>query len=139
MKEYLDKIVSNGRKEDMDCLSEMFVDLMYKIKDYDHSMFDKYKTKIVGMAYNYTINSELAMDIVKDMRPLGEYWSMDTIKSVVGDVQNLPEIYVVMNSLVNDYKDVINPDEVDTYVKMTNAWINDVDAPDKKVWKYFVR
>lgn len=28
--------------------------------------------------------------------------------------------------------------EVDTYVKMTNAWLNDVDAKEHKVWKYFV-
>ena len=43
-----------------------------------------------------------------------------------------------MNSLVNDYGDIISPDEVDKYVKMTNAWINDVDAKPNKVWNYFV-
>ena len=42
MKEYIDKIVANGKQEDMDCLSDMFVDLLYHLKDTNH---DEYKKK----------------------------------------------------------------------------------------------
>lgn len=91
------------------------------------------------MAYNYTINNELAHDIVDNMKPLGEYWSKEQIINVIGDVPNIDGIYVVMNSLANDYKDVISLDDVDTYVKMTNAWINDIDGHENKVWWYFVK
>ena len=73
------------------------------------------------------------------MRPKGEYWSLDTVKSVVGDVPNIDSIYVVMNSLVNDYGDIISPEDVDTYVELTGAWINDIDGHDNKVWWYFVK
>ena len=139
MKEYLDMIVNNGKKEDMECLGDMLIDLMYKIKDCDYDLFTKYKNKIIGMAYNYTINEELAHDIVENMKPLGEYWDMDAIKSAVGDVSNLPEVYVVMNSLVNDYKDIISTEDVSKYIAMTNAWLNDVDGHKNKVWWYFVK
>lgn len=139
MKEYLDKIVANGKKEDMDCLGDILIDSMYHIKDCDHEAYEEYKTKIIGMAYNYTINDELARDIVNGMRPVGEYWDMAAIKNVVGDIPNLPEVYVVMNSLVNDYKDIIPTEDVDTYVRMTNAWLNDVDGHKNKAWWYFVK
>lgn len=138
MKEYLKRIVDNGKQEDMECLGNMMIEMLYHLKDCGHNVYMKYKNKIIGMAYDYKINEELAHDIVSDMKPLGELWSMDTIKSVVGEQHNLPDIYVVMNSLANDYKDVISTDDVETYVKMTTAWLNDIDAKPNKIWKYFV-
>ena len=139
MKEYIMKIVENGKKEDMDCLGYILVDLLYELEETNREEYNKYKNKIIGMAYNYTINDELGHDIVEDMKPLGEYWSMDTVRSVVGDIPNLPETYVVMNSLVNDYREVISPDEAETYVKMAEAWIHDVDGHKNKAWWYFVK
>ena len=95
MKEYIDKIVKNGKQEDMDCLSNILVDSLYKIKEYDYNDFKKYKNKIKGMAYNYQIDEELAKEIVEDMKPLGEYWSMETVASVIGNDTHrfIPEVY----------------------------------------------
>lgn len=91
------------------------------------------------MAYNYKVNDELAHDIVKDMKPLGEYWTKEQIIGVVGNISDIDSVYLVMNSLANDYKDVISLDDVDAYVKMTDAWINDIDGHENKVWWYFVK
>ena len=139
MKEYINKIVQLGKPEDMDCLSDIMVDLLYGLKETDKEEYKKYKMKIKGMAYDYTIDDELAKEIVEDMKPLGQYWDMDTIKiAIEPDTHRLIDMYVVMNSLVNDYKDVVNPEEVDTYIKMAHAWIDDIDAKDNKMWKYFM-
>ena len=138
MKEYLQMIVNNGKKQDMECLSDILIELMYELKESNHYEYEEYKRKIIGMAYDYKINGELAYDIVIDMKPRGEYWDKDTIISVVGNQPNINDIYVVMNSLANDYGDVIPLEDVETYVKMTNAWLNDVDAKKDKVWWYFV-
>ena len=140
MKEYIDKIVKNGKQEDMDCLSNILVDSLYKIKEYNYNDFKKYKNKIKGMAYNYQIDEELAKEIVEDMKPLGEYWSMETVASVIGnDNHRLCDMYVVMNSLVNDYQNVVSPDDAETYIKMAHAWLDDVDGKENKVWWYFVK
>jgi Glu-tRNA(Gln) amidotransferase subunit E-like FAD-binding protein len=140
MKEYLEKIVSNGKKEDMDCLGEILIDSLYNLKENDYSKFAKYKAKIKGMAYNYQLDRELAQEIVEDMKPLGEYWNIETVSSVIGNTPHkLENMYVVMNSLANDYKDVINLDDAETYVKMANAWLSDVDGRENKVWWYFVK
>ena len=140
MKEYINRIVANNKQEDMDCLSDILVDTLYEIKENNYDEFRKYKIKIKGMAYNYQIDEELAEEIVEDMKPFGEYWNMETIQSVIGnDTHRLCDMYVVMNSLVNDYQGVINPDEVDIYIKMAHAWIDDVDGKENKIWWYFVK
>lgn len=140
MKEYIEKIVANGNQEDMECLSDILTNLLCQLKESNYDEFKKYKNKIKGMAYNYEIDEELAKEIVEDMKPLGEYWSMETIASVIGnDNHRLCDMYVVMNSLVNDYQNVVNPDDVETYIKMAHAWLDDVDGKDNKVWWYFVK
>lgn len=140
MKEYINKIVMNGKQEDMDCLSDMLVDLLYELKETDFNKFKMYKTKLKGMAYDYKIDKELAKDIVEDMKPLGEYWNMETVYSVIGnDMHRLEDMYVVMNSLVNDYGTIISGDDAETYVKMAHLWLDDVDGKQNKIWWYFVK
>ena len=140
MKEYLKMIVDIGKPEDMDCLGDILVDSLYEMKEYDHMKYKKYKNKIKGMAYDYKVDKELAHEIVEDMKPLGEYWDMETVVSVIGnDTHRLEDMYVVMNSLVNDYQKVVNPEEATTYVEMAHAWLDDVDAHENKVWWYFMK
>lgn len=140
MKEYLQMIVNNGKQEDMDCLGDILIDALYEMKESNYEKFKKYKNKIKGMAYSYKVDKELAKEIVEDMKPLGEYWSMETIASViVGDSHRLEDMYVVMNSLANDYQRVVSLDDTDTYIKMAQAWLDDVDAHENKVWWYFVK
>lgn len=140
MKEYINKIVENGKQEDMDCLSDIMVDLLYGLKETNEEEYKKYKMKIKGMAYDYTLDDELAKEIVMDMKPLGEYWDMGTIKAAIEpDQHKLLDMYVVMNSLANDYSNVINTEDVDTYIKMAHSWIDDIDGRNNKIWWYFVK
>ena len=44
-----------------------------------------------------------------------------------------------MNSMANDYGEIISTEDVDTYVKLSEAFINDEDAVEHKVWKYFTK
>ena len=124
----------------MEELGDIFSDVMSELKEYNKEDYMEYKHKLCGMAYNYQIDEYMAHEIVEDMKPFGEYWNMETIQSVIGnDTHRLCDMYVVMNSLVNDYQGVINPDEVDIYIKMAHAWIDDVDGKENKIWWYFVK
>jgi len=139
IKKYIQMIVDNGKREDMECLSDMLSDVIYIMKDEHYDMYRKYKNKLKGMAYNYQIDKELAKEIVEDMKPLGEYWSMETVFNAIGnDNHRIEDMYVVMNSLVNDYNMTISPDDVETYIKMAHNWIDDIDGKENKIWKYFV-
>ena len=140
MKEYLKMIINNGKQEDMDCLGDIMIDALYELKESNYEKFKKYKNKIKGMAYDYKVDKELAKEIVEDMKPLGEYWDMETIASVIlNDTHRLEDMYIVMNSLVNDYQNVVKTDDVETYIKMAHAWLDDVDGHNNKVWWYFVK
>lgn len=138
---YIDMIVANGKQEDMDCLGDMLEDLIYDMKEAHPDIYKKHKMKLFGMAYNHKFNEELAHEIVEDMKPLGEYWNYETIQNVKMQygLNNIDanDLYIVMNSLANDYNEVINLDDVETYVKMAKAFIKDEDATSHKVWKYF--
>lgn len=139
IKKYVDMIIRIGNQEDMEKLEEIFEETMCDLKEYDYSKFKKYKTKLMGMAYSYKIDEEMAKEIVEDMKPLGEYWSMETIRNAIpNDQHRIEDMYVVMNSLANDYKDIISTEEAETYIKMAHAWIDDIDAKENKIWKYFV-
>ena len=61
----------------------------------------------------------------------------NSIKSQYGINADDYDFYIVINSLVNDYYNIISKDDVEIYVKMANAFINDEDAKKDKVWTYF--
>ena len=42
MKDYIDKIVKNGKQEDMDCLEDILIDSLYSIKENDYRKFKEY-------------------------------------------------------------------------------------------------
>lgn len=140
IKEYIAKIIVNGKKEDMEELSEMLDEAIIKVKEREPECYKKYKMKLMGMAYGYKFDKEIAEDIVDKMKPLGEVWDINTTtiaKNKYSVVANDSDFYIVMNSLVNDYGDIIDKDDVETYVRMASAFINDPDAIKNKVWKYF--
>lgn len=140
IKKYIEMIVNNGKQEDMDCLSDMLNDVIYSMKETHYEKYKKYKNKLYGMAYNYTINKEMAEEIVENMKPYGELWDMETIRSVINNNNyRLEDMYVVMNSLYNDYGNIIDKENVDTYINMAHAWLDDVDAKEHKVWWYFIK
>lgn len=140
IKEYIEKIVENGKTEDMKELSDMLDEAIIKVKLTEPECYKKYKLKLMGMAYGYKFDYDMAEEIVDDMKPLGEYWDMETTTKVRKDYNldvNDCDFYIVMNSLVNDYYKIIDKDDVETYVKMANAFINDEDAVKNKVWIYY--
>lgn len=140
MIDYIDRIVANGKQEDMECLSEMLVELLEDVKETKPVIYKKYKTKLKGMAYDYKVDRELAQEIVQEMRPIGQYWTIEEIATAIGnDMHSVEEMYVVMNSLVNDYKDILGVENPEIYIKMAHAWLDDVDAKEHKFWNYFVK
>lgn len=142
IREYIEKIVENGKYEDMKELSEMLDDLILKIKETEPKCYKKYKLKLMGMAYDYKFNEEMANEIVHNMKPLGEYWDYETISKVRKEYNidiNEYDFYIVMNSLVNDYYKVIDKEDIETYVKLALAFINDDDAVKDKIWVYYTK
>ena len=69
IEEYIERIVDNGKIEDMQELSEMLEDTMEIIKDYDEKCYKEFEMKLYKMAYGNHLNKSMAQDIVNKMRP----------------------------------------------------------------------
>ena len=92
----------------------------------------------------YSISKEDAESIVKNMRPHGQSWSYEQVKSYVeskGIMDNFINWYLVMNMVYNDYfetaKKYGHHNDVEFYYCLANNFINDPDAKPLKVEKYF--
>ena len=137
MKKYIERIVLSGKKEDMDCLEDILLDSLCELKETNPEKYHKFKIKIIGMAHNFKIDKDLANEIVNDMKPKGKYWTEEQVFQLIGNQSY--DMYVVMNSLANDYGEIIPLDDTDMYIELADAWIKDVDAAENKTWWYFVR
>ena len=102
IEEYIERIVDNGKIEDMQTLSELLEDTMEIIKDYDEKCYKDFEMKLYKMAYGSHLNKSMAEEIVNNMRPFGEKFSLEQSREIQDryNVNNIDliEFYVVLNS-----------------------------------------
>ena len=142
IEEYIEKIVDNGKIEDMEELSDMLEDTMEIIKDYDEKCYKDFEMKLYKMAYGNHLNKSMAEDIVNKMRPFGKHWDYEETKNLqeqrgINDIDPI-EFFVVINSAYNDYKDIFSED-IEGYIRFTIDFIKDEDAKEGKVFAYFTQ
>lgn len=140
IEEYIEKIVDNGKIEDMQELSDMLEDTMEIIKDYDKECYKDFEMKLYKMAYGNHLNKSMAEDIVNKMRPFGKHWDYEETKNLqeqrgINDIDPI-EFFVVINSAYNDYKDIFSED-IEGYIRFTIDFIKDEDAKKDKVFLYY--
>ena len=139
IEEIIEKIVDNGRVEDMRELSDILEDTIETLKEYYPEEYKKYEKKLYEMAYGCVLNKDMAHEIVSKMRPYGEKWRMEETSNIqrnYGLNFRDPDFYVVINSAYNDYNDLFG-DDIEKYVRFTNDFINDEDAKSDKVYIYY--
>ena len=141
IEEYIEKIVDNGKIEDMQELSNMLEDTMEIIKDYDKECYKDFEMKLYKMAYGSHLNKSMAQDIVNKMRPFGERFNYEETRKLqeqrgINDIDPI-EFFVVINSAYNDYKDIFSED-IEGYIRFTIDFIKDEDAKPNKVFNYFM-
>jgi hypothetical protein len=141
IEEYIERIVDNGKIEDMETLSDLLEDTLEIIKDYDKECYKEMEMKLYKMAYGSHLNKSMAQDIVNKMRPYGMRWNIEETESMQKQrgLEDIPkaDFFVVINSAYNDYKDIFGED-LEGYIRFTIDFIKDEDAKEGKVFKYFV-
>lgn len=141
IEDYIEKIVYNGKQEDMERLSEILDDTLERIKEYDEKYYKEYAVELYKMAYGNHLNREIAEEIVKEMRPAGMRWSYEETRNLQNQrgLNDVPEadFFTVINSAYNDYKNIFGED-VESYVRFTLDFIEDEDAKPDKVIEYYL-
>ena len=138
-KEMLVKIIDKGNIEDMYKLNDMLDDLICDLKEQKPKLYKEYKKELYELAYGNIILENKAIEIVEHMKPYGEHYNMNDAKEIKDDYSikhNISDVYLVVNSLYNDYHDLLE-DNDEMYAKMTKLWLNDTDSVEDKVYIYF--
>lgn len=140
IEEIIEKIVDNGRVEDMETLSDILEDLMELIERYDPDCYKEYEMQLYKMAFGNVLDKKMAEEIVNKMQPYGEKWSINETKRVQNEfgLSNISEVdfYTVLNAMYNDYNNIFG-ENVEMYVRLAEDFINDQDAKRDKVFLYF--
>lgn len=139
IKQMLAKIIDKGNIEDMYKLNDMMDELICDLKEQKPRLYKEYKRELYEIAYGNVILEDKAKEIVENMKPYGEYYNLDDAKKIKDSYSikhSVSDVYLVVNSLYNDYHDLFN-DNDDMYAKMTELWLNDADSIDDKVYEYF--
>lgn len=140
IKEYIRKIVDDGNIEEMYNLSDILDEVTHVVKQFDENLYKKYKMELYKMAYGDVLNEEMAKEIVSNMRPYGEKFSIEQSREIQDrfGMNNIREwdFYTVLNMSFNDYRDLFN-DDIEMYAMFTRDFIEDEDGKPGKVFKYF--
>lgn len=140
IKEMLKKIVEKGNIEDIYKLNEMLDNLICDLKEQKPKLYKEYKKELYELAYGNVILEDKAIEIVKNMKPFGEHYTMQDAKEIKDDYSikySISDIYLVVNSLYNDYHNLLEEND-EMYAKMTKLWLDDSDSIEDKVYVYFL-
>lgn len=129
-----------NKKKQMD---EIYYKMADFVKEYNKEWYNKFKEEAEDIAYE--ISTEKAKEIVGGMKPYGQHWSMEEVKSYLktrGISEKIKSYYMVMNMMYNDYSRTAKQHDLDTpdfYFDLAFDFINDVDGKKHKVEKYFMK
>ncbi len=149
IRDCIQKIAEDGDLSEMIKLSEILVDLMEIIKQYDEEAYKRYEMHIYKMAYGTVLSRQMAEEIVSKMKPYGKRWSIEETKQIQEQygIDNIRPVdfFVVMNSKFNDSRDTVEKfakdkeEELDMYISLTRDFILDEDAKEGKIFFYFTQ
>lgn len=130
-------------KGEGDAAWEVTESIMSKLEKRDPELYDEAMLQMEKLAYK--IPRDEAEQIVRNMRPRGQYWSYNQIADFVkskGINTNLCNWYLVMNMAYNDFYETARTyglqEDADFYFSIAKDFIEDPDAKALKVEKYFL-
>ena len=144
IKKYIEKIVENGKQEDMEKLSDILVEIIYKMKESHHDLYEHYKMCLYEMAEGKMLNEEMANKWVETMKPFGKKWTMEETTDAMNSLgykDRTIDYFISSNMIYNDYYDLVRDNE-EMALKMAHEWLNDIDSGDNKLynyWKYVIK
>jgi hypothetical protein len=151
IKKYIEKIIEDGDRSEMEELSEMLEKAVCETKKYDENLYEEYKMNLYEMAYGCVLTDEMKREWVANMSPLAK-WSEEEITSVVKEYDiDMPilSVYVIMNMFYSDMKKALgsgdDEESLKRYIQATKDWYYDSDATNTEeaklynYYKYIVR
>ena len=143
IKKMMDIIVEKGNKEQMDKLGNMFVDMVYDLKEKDPMKFKSIEYEMHKIAYGDHLTEWQAKCWVSSMEnkdgTKGEHWTYEQTEDV--RKQYAPGLhhcdwYAVLNMIYSDYYNT--KFDTATYIQLAKDWLDDKDIGSCKALKYYL-
>lgn len=143
IKSMMHKIIEYGDPSAMEWLGDVFVDLVYRLKDSSPMWYKSIEYQMHKMAYGDHLTEEEAKAWVSNMDnkdgTKGAHWTWDQVMQVMKDKNltcNAADFYAALNMMWSDYS---NPRlDTDMYIQLAKDWMHDKDIGDCKTLKYYM-
>jgi hypothetical protein len=125
-----------------DLMDDVYYKMAEWVKENNKEWYDKFCDEAEEIVY--AIDENKAKEIVMNMIPYGQRWSMEEIRNLMhskGVMDKYICYYLVMNMTYNDFSRTArqyNLDIPEFYFDLSTDFINDPDAKKHKVQKYFL-
>lgn len=140
IKQMIQKIADDGDRQEMEELSDILNELAHILEKYDENIFKEYYMKLYCMAYGDRFNRKMAEEIISKMQPYRMRWSLEESQNIQRDfgLDNIDDLnfWIVLNSAYNDFRDIFG-ENLEMYARYVRDFIEDEDAKEGKVFRYF--
>lgn len=123
-------------------LMEQFDELKTEMPELYKTMECELYEHIYGPHFTSWKYDKAVSKLVNEDGTYGPHWSFEDVQNVIRsrgiaiEGYNDYDIAYVLNMLYSDYYGSV-PDSLDTYIKMTKAFLTDKDASKGKAWLYW--
>lgn len=152
VKKYIQKIVEDGDREEMEELSDILIDVSTMVYNYDEKKGKEIEMQLYEMAYGKRLTDDMKRKWVEEMRPTAK-WTESEIREIADNYGiDIPVLsfYVIMNKFSSDEGKAFKEDDGDEerslkrYIEATKGWYYDADSTNTEeaklycYWKYIV-
>lgn len=143
IKKLINAIIEKGDKDAMIDISDIFIDMLYDLKNTNKAWYNSIQYKMYELAYGEHLTESLARQWVDCMEnkdgTKGEHWSYEQTEEV--RKQYAPDLdscdfYAILNMVYSDYYN--EKFDTTTYIQLAKDWLNDEDIPNGKALKYYM-
>ena len=141
----MDEASKNASRETMAKWGDFLCELMDHLKESHHEIYEEYWIEFYEMNFGEHLNEHLARKWVDSMKSAsgdGEHFTKsdaDNYAKQIGlsfDGYNDWDWYAILNMIWSDYSGILG-NNVDSYVRMAKATIEDIDVKNK-AFKYYL-
>ena len=143
---YEEACKKNNYKSIMEEWIDIFSDLLDEIQEDNPKLIKLIKSDLYITLYGEHFNRENAEEAVSGMTnedgTKGEHWNLTETTRIANehriplDKFNEYDWYYVLNMAYSDYYTIFK-DDTSMYVKLALAWLEDMDVPEGKAWRYY--
>ena len=139
IKRMMNKIIEKGKAEDMEWFGDLFVDMVYEMKDNNPQWYKSIEYQMHKMAYGNHLTEDMAKCWVSKMEnkdgTKGEHWSIEQTSTLAGEYDK-NDFYAVLNMIYSDYYN--SKFDTNIYIEIAKDWLNDKDIGECKTLRYYM-